>query len=269
MPGPGGALLAILLAFFVAPPPLARGGDLAGIQKLGSLRVIFMDDPRQPEFFSAAENGPPGLDREILAAFAGLQRLKLEIVPVTSWDALVPALLEDKGDMIAGRFTVTPSRLKRIDFTEEVFPTRNAVITRRPHRVVRSVEELRSERVGTIRGTSLAEALAAAGVPPANVDDGVPVGGIAEALRSGRVTAAVWGVEAAIAAQRKDPDLQVGLFLGPPASLAYGVRKDEPQLLGALNQYIVNLHRTPTWDRLVVKYFGDASLDILRKARGN
>jgi ABC-type amino acid transport substrate-binding protein len=113
----------------------------------------------------------------------------------------------------------------------------------------------------------MAEAIAAAGVPPAHVDDAIPTGGFAEALKAGRITAAVWGVESAIAAQREDPAIQIGMFLGPPSSLAYAVRKDEGALLQALDDYISNLRRTPTWSRLVVEYFGAAALEVLKKAR--
>jgi ABC-type amino acid transport substrate-binding protein len=57
------------------------------------------------------------------------------------------------------------------------------------------------------------------------------------------------------------------MFLGPPGSLAYGVRKGDTALLAALNSYIEGIRKTPTWSRLVVKYFGDDAPEILRKAR--
>jgi len=151
--------------------------------------------------------------------------------------------------------------------TSEVFPTRNVVLTRRPHRLVRTIGELREEKVGTVKGTSLAEAVAAAGVPPAHVDGSVPSGALPDALKSGQVSAVVLGVENAISAQRADPALQLGLFLGPPTSLAYGVRKGDAELLKALDEHIENLRRTPTWSRLVVKYFGERAPDVLKKAR--
>ena len=57
------------------------------------------------------------------------------------------------------------------------------------------------------------------------------------------------------------------MFLDRPASLAYGVRKEDKALLAALNAYLSDLRRTSTWSRLVVKYFGEASVEILKKAR--
>jgi ABC-type amino acid transport substrate-binding protein len=106
-----------------------------------------------------------------------------------------------------------------------------------------------------------------AGVPAGSVDEAIPTGTLPAALKVGRVSAVVLGLENAIDAQRQDPDLQLGLFLGPPRSLAYGVRKEDTELRQALSDYIDNLRRTPTWARLVVKYFGEAAPDILRKAR--
>ena len=256
--------LALGLAVLVGAAPAAA--DLAEVKSRGALRVLVMGVRNGDEFF-APPGAHPGFDREVLEGFANLHRVRLDVVPVASWDALVPELLAGKGDLVAGRFTVTESRKKLIAFTGEVFPTRNVVLTRRPHRVVRTVAELREEKVGTVKGTSLAEAVAAAGVPAGNVDSSVPSGTLPEALKSGQVGAVVIGVENAISAQRADPALQLGLFLGPPTSLAYGVRKSDTELLKALDEYVENLRRTPTWSRLVVKYFGEMAPEVLKKAR--
>lgn len=243
----------------------AGAADLAEIKTRGTLRVLVFD--RSDEFFSVKPETPPGFDHEVLAGFASLHRITLDVIPMPSWGGLIPALLQGKGDLVAGRFTVTPARSEQIAFTIEVFPTRNVVVTRRPRHVVNTLEEFRAEKVGTIKGTSMAEAIAAAGVLPAHVDDTIPWGTLPQALAAGKVTAVVLGVENAIVAQRKDPDLQLGLFLGPPGALAYGVRKDDVQLLGALNEYVGNLRRTPTWNRLVVKYLGEAAPEALKRSR--
>ena len=254
--------LGIALAGAGANPPAA---DMAEIKAAGTLRVLVMPDVTRPEFYSLKPGGPSGFDAELIEGFAKLHRLKLEVVPQNGWDALIPALLDKKGDLIAGRFTATEGRKKTVLFTSEVFPSRNVVINRKPRKPVTALDQLKAEKVGTNKGSSMAEAIAAAGVP--NVDDGIPPGAYDEALKSGRITAALWGVESAIALQKEDPEIQLGMFLGPPLSLAYAVRKDEPELLKALNEYIENVRKTQTWSRLVVKYFGEAAPEILKKAR--
>ena len=241
-------------------------GDLEAVKARGSLRVVAVDVKSADEFFQLV-GSPPGFDRELLEGFAALHRVHLEPVALNSWDQLVPALLADKGDLIAGRFTVTEERQRRIAFTKETFPTRSVVLTRKPTPPVRTLDELRALRVGTVRGSSMAEAVARAGVPATGVDDSIRPGGLPAALAAGRVKAIVLGVENAIVAQRDDPQIEIGMFVGPPGSLAFGVRKEDGALLSALDAYIDNVRRTATWNRLVVKYFGASAPEVLRQAR--
>ena len=253
---------AVLAAALLAAAPAP---DMPEITARGTLRVLSVVRNQADDFMS--ETPGRGFDREVLEAFCSLHKLKLEVIPLKGWGDLIPSLLQGRGDVIAGRFNVTAARREQIEFTAEVFPSRHVVMTRHPHATVTTLEELRNEKVGTVKGTSMAEVVAAAGVPPAKVDDTIVTGTLPEALRSGRVTAVVLGIENAISEQRKDPFIQLGTFVGPPSSLAYGVRKEDAALLAALNEYIANLRRTPTWNRLVVKYFGEAAPEVLRKAR--
>jgi peptidoglycan lytic transglycosylase F len=258
--------LALAVALLTAAPLAAA--DLADVKARGTLRVIVMPLSATDEFFPLPAGARPGFDRAVLDGFVALHRIKLEVVPVEGWDNLIPALQQGRGDLIAGRFTVTDTRLKQIAFTSEVFPSRNVVLTRKPHAPVATLEALREEKVGTIKGSSMAEAVRDV-VPAPNVDDSFPPGGLPGALVAGKVSAVVLGVESAIAAQRQDPAMELGAFVGPPRSLAYGVRKQDAALLQALNEYIENVRRTPTWSRLVVEYFGASAPDILRKVRSN
>jgi ABC-type amino acid transport substrate-binding protein len=115
-----------------------------------------------------------------------------------------------------------------------VMPTRNVVVNRKPAPPIASLESLKAEKVGTVKGSSMAEALAAAGV---RFDDGIPSGGAPEALRSGRITATLSGIEDALLYRSSDPAIQIGVFVGDPGRLAYGVRKDAPALKRALDEY--------------------------------
>lgn len=241
--------------------------DLAEVKQRGTLRLLVILDDDEPEFVSPRADGAPGFDRELLDGFARLHQVGVELVPASDWGALVPQLLQGRGDLIVGRFTATDARRKSIDFTVETFPTRSVVVTRKPHRPVRTIDELRQEKITILKGTAMGDLLLELGVPAANLDYSVPAGGIPEALKAGRIGCTVHDVSTAIVTQREDPDVQIGVFVGPAMSYAYGVRKDAPELLKALNEYLGNVRRTPAWNRLVVKYFGPAALDVLQSAR--
>ena len=228
------------------------------------LQALVVDG--SPAFFGLkAGKGEPGLDREILDGFARLHGLRVDAVEAPSWAALVPWLLEGRGDLLAGGVTETKARAQKIAFSAEVMPTRLVLVSRKPTRVLATLEELRREKVATIKGSSMAEALQAAGI---EFDGGVVSGGVPEALRSGRATATLSGIEDALLYQRTDASIQIGGFVGPSGTLAFGLRKDAPHLKQALDEYVANLRRTPTWGRLVVKYFGDRAPELLKRARG-
>jgi hypothetical protein len=155
-----------------------------------------------------------------------------------------------------------------IEFSAETFPSRMVVITRKPHPRVETMDALRAEKkLGTEKGTSWAQATLDAGVAPGNVDDSFLLQDLPEALRAGKVTAAIFQINAAIPAQARDPDLQLGMFVGTPGSQAYGVRRGDARLLAALNQYLESARHTPSWNRLLIKYFGTNAPEVLKESR--
>jgi ABC-type amino acid transport substrate-binding protein len=262
-PRPLAAALALAAVF--GTPRTARA-DLEQMQKTGELKVLVVDGAAV--FVSLAPTGQPGLEREILDGFAAMHHLKVKLVEVAAWKDLVPSLVEGKGDLIAGGVGVLPSRLEKIDFTTEVFPTRDVVISRRPTPVVTSLDQLRGMKVGTIKGTGLADRIVELKVPKTHVDENVPATGFLEALQSKRVDALVDDVEDALLLRKLDPAVQIGMFVGEPQSMAFGVRKNCKHLRDALSEYVANFRHSPTWNRLVVKYFGSDAALVLKRARG-
>lgn len=255
------SLVLAAFAWLCLLPPL--GADFAAIKARGVIRVLFSDE--DPVWF-ASEPGPkPGFEREPLEAFARLHKLGFEAVALKRWEDAIPDLLKGRGDVIAG-INDTEARRLRIAFTEELVPSRHLVVTRAPHRVVRTLEELRAERIGVVAGTTWAEAVAAAGVPPAGVEKVASVAASLAGLRSGRFTATVLDISDFLLQRRVDASLQDGLTLGGAISSAWGVRKTDPQLRDELNAFLRNLKKGPAWSRLVVRYFGPDALRILGRA---
>jgi ABC-type amino acid transport substrate-binding protein len=257
--------LAVGLALLLSGTAGALADDLDDLKKKGVLRVLVVEG--SPAFISLEAGSAPGFERDLLDGFARREGLRVTLVEVAAWEDLVPSLLAGKGDVIAGGVNDTADRRKVIDFTSEVFPTRDVVLTRRPTLPILTLDELRQVKVGTIKGTALADRVIEAKVPRANVDDTLPATGFAEALRTRRVVAVVDGIEDALLLKAADPELDLGMFLGPPASMAFGVRKDQPALRDSLSAYVAAARKSGTWSRLVIKYFGGSAADVLKKTR--
>jgi ABC-type amino acid transport substrate-binding protein len=243
---------------------LASPTDLPEVQARGSLRVIAAEG-EQPEMFDFdGDPAKPGLEREMLEGFARLKRLKLEVVPVKAFADRIPALLRGDGDVIVG-LVDTAERRKLIDFTAEVLPVRHLVVTHKPAPPVKSAEELRKRKVGTIRGTTWARETLAAGVPEDQVQYFPDTEPMLRAMATGRIDAAVMTISDFTLATTRHAGLESGTFLGEASRAAWGVRKSDARLKAELDAYIDNLRSGASWNRLVVTYFGERALTVLRR----
>lgn len=265
MPRAKALLPACVIAVAAAYPASAR--DLDVIKARGTLRAVVCETAAQ-EFYNVGAAGEPGFDREILESFAKIHHLRLEASTVPTWGDLETALLADRADVIAGHYSDTPERRKKLAFTGEVFPTRAVILSRAPGLPVTNWTELTKRRVGTTRGTSHYEALVGAGFPAAQLVM-VPADRSAriQALRTGQITAAPFGVAEAMLMMREDDALQLGMFVGPPSRQAFGVRTQDRELLKVLNDHVASIRRSPRWGQLVIKYFGARALAILKMSR--
>ncbi len=258
----------VILALLLAVPvlcPTAAAVDLPEIQARGSLRVIAAEG-EQPEMFDfEGDPAKPGLEREMIDGFAHLKRLKLEVVKVKTFADRIPALLRGDGDVVIG-LVDTPERRRQIDFTIEVLPVRHVVVSSKPHPVVSSLDALRSRKVGTIKGTTWARETTAAGVPESQIEYFSDTDPMLDALTEGRIEAAVMTLSDFTLATTRRPTLESGVALGTPGSAGWGVRKQDTKLRAEIDRYIENLRSGPSWNRLIVVYFGERALSALGRA---
>ena len=198
-----GIVLALLA---IAPRP--AGAEPAAKR----LRVLVAAD-EEPEMFSFEPGSAPGLEREMIESFARLHGRRLEVVPVTNFDQIIPTLRAGQGDVILG-IVDTAARRQLVGFTEELLPTRHVVATLASRGGIPSLEHLRIQRVGVVTGSSWAEAAAQAGIPASRTVPFVDSRDMVQALLSGQITAMV--LLAALTT--------LGLWaLGMPYFLAFGV----------------------------------------------
>jgi ABC-type amino acid transport substrate-binding protein len=239
--------------------------DLADVKARGALRVIIAAD-ESPDTFALVPGTRPGFERDIMERFAQLQGIKLEVVRAPGYADRIPMLLRGDGDVIAAIFD-TPDRREKVAFTTEVIPTHNVAVTLPPRASIRRVEDLRAARVGVIRGTKPAEAAAEAGVKPRDLVPYEKMEDLLRGLKGGEVGAAVLPISELALAGKRLAGLEAGMTVGARGTVAWAVRKEDAALRAALDDYLANVRRGPTWSRLVVEYFGDQALTVLGRAR--
>jgi ABC-type amino acid transport substrate-binding protein len=242
---------------------LAAGAAEPAAGLPAKLRVLVAAD-EMPEMFSFAQTGPPGFERELLEGFCRLHGLKLDVVPVSDFEQIIPMLLRGEGDLITG-IVDTAARRERVAFTGEVFPVRHLAVTRRPGPAASRLEDLRTLRVGVIPGTSWEQAAVDAGVPKAKRVPFRDSAALLAGLRSGQVDAVVMALLDFALAQKHDPELVAGAFVGGATAAAMAVRPEDGRLLESLNGYLQGMRQAR--HALMFKYLSEDALSLIALAR--
>jgi ABC-type amino acid transport substrate-binding protein len=256
-------LVAGVVAGLVVLSALAAGAAEPRSGLPAKLRVLVAAD-EMPEMFSFAASGPPGFERELLEGFCRLHGLRLEVVPVPDFDQIIPMLLRGEGDLITG-IVDTAARRQRVTFTDEVFPVRHLAVARRPGLAAKTPDDLRARRVGVIPGTSWEQAAADAGVPKAKRIPFRDSEALLAGLRAGQADAAVMPFLDFALAQKRDPELVAGAFVGAATAAAMAVRPEDGRLLESLNDYLKGMSQGR--HALMFKYLSEDALSLIALAR--
>ena len=135
----------------------AADEDLAAIQLRGTLRVLVLAStaelPRNAPGFSSAE---------LVEEFASRQGLKVEEVPCSRSDLLLPALLAGKGDVVAVGLAATAADAGKVAFTQPLWVVDEVLVGKRgaaglPTRP----SDLSGRKVSAVAGSAAQESLEA------------------------------------------------------------------------------------------------------------
>jgi membrane-bound lytic murein transglycosylase F len=139
-------------------PASGADEDLAAIQLRGTLKVLVLADaaadlPRNSPGFSSAE---------LVEEFARRQGLKVQEVPCSRSDLLLPALLAGQGDLVAVGLTATTADASKVAFTQPLWRVDEVLVGKRgtvglPTRP----SELTGRNVSAVAGSAAQEALEA------------------------------------------------------------------------------------------------------------
>lgn len=171
-------------------------------------------------------------------------------IPVP-FSRLIPELLDGHGDIIAAGFTVTPERETKIAFTDPyITDVSELVVTHKSVENLKTLEDLSGRKIYVLRGSSYEQHLRALnksfkkeGRKPVEIVEAseyLVTEDILEMINAGIVKITI--VDSHLAKIWKDvlPDIRVHnqMAVNSGGRIAWGVRKDNPELLSSLNAFV-------------------------------
>ena len=242
--------------------------DLEEVKRRGVLRVLTRNNSSHYFLARATERG---FQFELVRAFAKELGVRLAMVVPPSRDALIGALLDGEGDLIAAGMSVTPARAEKVLFTPKIFTARRAVATHlQTVRTLDSLEDLPKFLIHvdfhstTLRDLRRVEAQLDRRLRIAPVTDGAEMEEMLRRVSEGSYEATVADTQLIELAQAAGLDVVGRVEVGAARPKAWAVHPASPDLREAATRFLARNRRLVAIFK--TRYFSPSS-KFARRAR--
>ncbi|KJS28958.1 MAG: amino acid ABC transporter substrate-binding protein [Desulfatitalea sp. BRH_c12] len=248
--------IASLLTFGPAP---ADAGTLEEILKRGTLRVG-MEPGYMPFELTNQKGEIIGFDVDMAQRMAKAMGVKLELVS-TAWDGIIPALLTNKFDILMSGMTLTQERNMKINFAEPYIIIGQTILLRKELvGQIKTYKDLNDPKykVGSKLGTTGEQATKRMISKAKYISYETEQEGVLEAV-NGKIDAFIYDMpyNAAAISQRGQGKL---VHLDQPFTfepIAWAVRKGDFDFTNWLNNFLNQVKKDGTYDKIYTKWFVD------------
>ncbi len=252
--------------------PIKRIVDLPQIKARGKLIALCRYDPNN---YFIYKGKPMGFEYEMLHLLADHLNLELQIRVPLSWNDVFKLLEKGEGDVVGASLSITLDRLKATTFTNHFRTTRQMLVQRKPKnwnklkthqiekKLIRNPVDLIGQPVHVLKGSvhkkrleNLSEEVGGhikIIEQPSSLDQGALIAQVAE----GDIKHTIGDEELTIGYSAYYKNIDAKTPVSFPQRIAWAVRKDSPELLRVINDWI-DVHRktkNPMFNILHRKYF--------------
>lgn len=244
--------------------------DLQGIVDRGEL-VVLMENSASSYFIYRGR--PMGYEYEVLEMFAEHLGVKLKVKVVHNLDQIITKLNKGEGDIIACNYTVTAKRSEQIDFSDPYLQTKQVLVQRKPEEwremrlkeidkvLVRNALDLRGKTVHVWENSSYYDRLLHLNEEIGGGMQVVPTSGELETeelirqVAEGKIDYTVVDKNIGRINARFYPNIDIRTPVSLQQQIAFGLRKNSPNLLKELNKWLGEMEKNSTFNYLKHKYF--------------
>jgi membrane-bound lytic murein transglycosylase F len=261
--------------------------DLAEIKERGWLVVLA---PYNSTTYFLYRGEPLGYEYELLQTFAKEHGVGLKMIVVTDPKSLFPLLNSGEGDIAADRLIPTEEDKQNVSFTHELYRTEPALVQQAEApseagpvaekalqpgpaddlpeidiqaRLITKPTQLAGETVHLPEKSAYRRTLVelsdsiSGDIRIVETNGQIQDEALAQKVAKGEVEFTVMQSNLAELKEAEFKNLRVRPIVGRSHSVAWGVRKNAPELMSELNNWIEAKQNGPLFDRLYKKYFID------------
>jgi len=253
--------------------------DLDEIRERGYLQALVDNNSMSYFYF---KGGPMGYEYELLKRLCNYLQIDLKIIVITSIEEAITMLNNGSGDVLAFPLTITSERTKLIEFTDTHFNTSQVLVQRKPENwnenpraaekaLIRDPAELIGKTVYVKYESSFKERLEhlsrEIGGEIKIMEDSASseTESLIIKVAEGVIDYTVTDQTIAMVNAAYFPNLDVEMPVSLPQRIAWGVRKNSPDLLDAINEWLSGIKKNGTYKVIFDRYFNSPRTSVSRR----
>lgn len=225
---------------------------------------------------------PMGYEYELLKRLADHLDVDLKVEIAKNMDEVFSMLNKGEGDIVAYGMTVTLDRKKKVKFTEHLDKVDQVLVQKRPEgwrnmtmdgidkKLVKSALDLIGKTVHVRKNSSYYERLQnleeeiGGKIDIQTVPGHVSTDELINRVAQGEIDYTVADKNIALNNKTYHPDIDIRTSISFPQRLAWAVRKNSPQLLEAVNDWVRGMKKKDVYYVMYNKYFKNRKLQTQR-----
>ncbi|QWA10002.1 amino acid ABC transporter substrate-binding protein [Sodalis ligni] len=238
--------------FFTALQAQAEDG-LAAIKAAGTIS-FGTEGTYAPYTFHDSNNNLVGFDVDLGRAVAAKLGVKAKFIE-GRWDGLIAGLSAKRYDAVINEVGITPERQAKFDFSKPYIDSKVVLITRDDNTTIKDFADLKGQKAAQSLTSNFSQLATKYGA------DLVPTDGFNQSLDlvlSKRAAATLNDNLSYLDFKKHKPDAPLKVVASQDANAPSGIliRKDQPELVKALNTALDEVKADGTYKTISIRYFG-------------
>ncbi|MEZ5003955.1 MAG: transporter substrate-binding domain-containing protein [Chitinophagales bacterium] len=254
--------------------------DLEGIKERGVLRAITGSNSYS---YFVYKGVPMGYEYDLLKELTDHLGVELEMVVSKNTEDFYRLLNEGKGDIIANNLIVTSDKKEKVAFTEYYNFVKQVLIQRKPdnwwtmskdkldQQLIRNPIDLIGKEVHVQKNSSYALRLQnlsqeiGGDIEIKYHPGNMPVEELIQQVSNGMIDYTVADNNLALMNATYFKNIDIETDISFPQMVAWAVRKNSPELLAAINEWILDVRKNGNYLSIYNKYFKNSKAYSIRK----
>jgi len=255
--------------------------DLPQIRADGKLRVLLSYSSTS---YFLYRGKPMGFEYELLQRLAKDLDLKLKIILVNNMDSVFQYINEGKADMVAHGLTITTDRKEKVAFSDYLYLTKQVLVQKKPdnwrkmgwanveRHLLHDAIDLLGDTISVRENTSYIKRISNLGrelggtIYVDTLPGTLSTEEIIEQVANGEIKQTVADKNLAQVSATYHPILNIDVPLSMSQRIAWVVRKNSPELLAAINEWIKKEKKGVDYYVIYNRYFKNKR-DFRRRIR--